>query len=106
MDTLSLIKQPEPSVLNSSNKTAAETKDKADNEKKEKRQIVRPKVGVVNVENISTTPITDTLEIRKQENPFTKYKLSNNNKAKFSYKEIASLIIVAIGIGSIFGLKK
>ncbi len=97
-----LIKQPKPDIKGSDTAAA----DSASEVKKPKRQIKRPHVGVLATPNISKTPITDTLELRKQENPHTIYKLTGQKKPKFSYREIVSLSVIGMGIISLLSLIK
>lgn len=78
------IKSPEPNLV-SSQKTDP------------KRKIKRPNVGVVNVPQISSTPLADTLSINKQENPHTIYKLTNKKDSFLNLNNLASIGILACG---------
>ncbi len=108
-NALSFIKQPEPNVsvsINPSGLTTASNTQTTE-AKKPKRVFNRPKVGVIDVPQISKTPLTDTLEIKKQENPHIKYKMpQSKRRGVFSLKEAASVTIFGCGIISLIKLIK
>lgn len=91
---VSKIKQPEPNIIQEGTNP-------------QKREINAPKVGVVDVPNISTTPMADTLTLKKQENPHIIYKLTNNNIFKgLKFHNILSIGIGACGIGALVSVIK
>ena len=79
------IKSPEPNIV-SKNK-----------QNKPKRTIKRPKTGVLATPNISNTPIADTLTIKKQENPQTRYKLTSKKYSLLNLSNILSVLIFCCG---------
>ena len=85
------IKQPAPSV---------------DNTSVQKRKINRPNVGVVDVPNISSTPLKDTLTIKKQENPKIIPVQKPKKSSYFKFQTVLSAIVTLCGIGSIINLIK
>ena len=86
---LNSIRQPAPDVTSSVQTTTAE------------RKFNVPNVGVVSVPSISKTPILDTLEIKKQENPRTAYKLTSKSNKGFNLQTNLSLAIVGCSIGAL-----
>lgn len=90
------IKQPKPSVGEKAPEANIQAQTKT--VKKPKREIVRPQVGVVDAPQISTTPMSDTITIKKQENPHTVYKLSSKNKKPFHFQSAMSSIVAGCGI--------
>ena len=65
-----------------------------------------PKVGVLNVPTISKTPLADTITLKKQENPRTKYKLTPQSFKGFKLQNILSVTILGCSIGALFNLVK
>lgn len=90
---LNSIRQPAPSIQSVAN------------EQKE-RTFNAPNVGVVDVPSISKTPLSDTLFIKKQENPRMKYLLSPKSKKGFKLQNIFSLAIAGCSIGALLKLLK
>ncbi len=90
---ISAIKSPEPNIV---------TKNK----EKPKRKIKRPNVGVVNPSYISKTPIEDTLTIKKQENPQTRYKLTSKKNSAINLNNFTSLVVLGCGFISGFSIFK
>ncbi len=98
------IKVPEPNVVNSTSKnTASESKD-IQKRKAPLRQYNRPNVGVLNVPDISKTPLTDTFIKKRQDNPQMKYKFKSNTNYQQGLKPnaIVSIGILLAGIMAIF----
>lgn len=91
---MNALKQPEPKVV-SNNQNA-----------QQKRETKRPYVGVVNVPNITKTPISDVLELKKQENPHIVYKLSEKPKGDLKFHGICSIGIIAGSLISLISLFK
>lgn len=91
-NTLSKIKQPQPSVN--------------DSEKKEYKIIQGAKVGVVNAPKISKTPLRDMVEIKRQENPYTVYKLKDKNFGLKGIHTTAAIGVILCGIASLVKLIK
>lgn len=89
---LNSIRQPAPSIQ-SSNKVS-------------ERVFNKPYTGVIVPPNISRTPISDTLEIKKQENPKMAYKLTPKSKKGFKLQNLFSLGIAGCSIGALFQLLK
>ena len=82
---LNIPKQPAPEVI-------------SDNSKNKKKKIFNvPKVGVVDVPNISKTPLADTVAIKKQENPHTVYKLTSDKKPKATFDNVSTFGIIGLG---------
>ncbi len=73
----------------------------AETEKKEERKYNRPYVGVVEVPRISTTPMADTVEIKKQENPYTVYKYIPKPKITGNFQKFASIGTFVLGVGAL-----
>lgn len=101
---LNLIMQPKPQILPAVDSSKDENAPGSN--KNTERKINRPSVGVIKLEKISNTPISDTLELKRQENPYTKYKLSEEKKGKFSIKEFVSFFIFSFGLVSLSSLFK
>ncbi len=93
------IKQPLPSTMEENSNTQNSTQNTE--EKKEERKYNRPYVGIVGVPNISTTPMADTVEIKKQENPYTKYKYIPKPKITGNFQKFASIGTFVLGIGAL-----
>lgn len=72
----------------------------------EKRQIKRPEVGVVDAPFITTMPIQDAIDIKKTENPYTKYKQTFERYDKINLQTAASVLVGACGIFSLISLLK
>ena len=104
MEQLNSIKQPAPNIVsNSTNSKQETTKEETI---KPKRIINRPNVGVVDVPTISKTPISDLLEIKKQENPRTVYRLNDNKEKPLNLYNIASIGIGASALYCLLNLSK
>ena len=103
MEQLNSIKQPAPNIVsNSTNSKPETTKETIE----PKRIIIRPNVGVVDVPTISKTPISDLLEIKKQENPRTVYRLDDNKEKPPNLYNIASIVISASALYGLLNLSK
>ena len=96
------VQAPAPNIVNSSDKN--NNKGQMANDKKPKRKINTPNVGVVDAPNISRTPIADFLQLKKDENPKTAYKLTTKNKVKGV--NLSNILSVAIGVCSIISFTK
>ena len=99
---LNSLRQPTPSVVNgqvqqSKQEVAASSPTRTFN---------LPKVGVVDVPRISTTPIADTLAIEKQENPRMAYKLTPKDNKGFKIQNLFSLVLVGCAIAALLSGKK
>ena len=90
-------KQPAPSVGEAKNETAPQ---------KPARKYNRPSVGVVDVPNISKTPIEDTLVLKKKEYPRMKYKYISTKGKIDRFAALLSVSTVALGIMAAFGFRK
>ena len=90
---LNSVRQPAPSVENT---TGAP----------KKRKFNAPNVGVVDVPNISKTPLADEVALKKQENPRMAYKLTTNANKGFKLQGIFSLAIAGCSIGALLSLLK
>ncbi|MBQ2983632.1 MAG: hypothetical protein IJD57_02425 [Candidatus Gastranaerophilales bacterium] len=86
--SLNVLKQPEPNIV-SNNATTT------------KRETLRPNVGVVDVPAISSPTTTDILELKRQENPHTVYKLSEKPKTDLKFQGFCS---IGIALGSLISL--
>ena len=93
------VKQPLPSTMedNSNVQNASSTTT----ETKEQRKYNRPNVGVVEVPTISRTPMADTVQIKKQENPYTVYKYIPKPKITGNFQKYASIGTFVLGIGAL-----
>lgn len=89
---LNSIRQPTPSVQNPNGTN--------------ERVFNRPNIGVVNPPSISSTPIDDTLEIKRQENPKMAYKITPKSRKGFKIQNLFSLGIFGCSIGALFELLK
>ncbi len=87
--TSNALKQPEPNIVSNNYNSAP------------KRETLRPKVGVVDVPALAKTSISDVLELKKQENPHTVYKLSEKPKTDLKFQGICS---IGIALGSLISL--
>ena len=61
-----------------------------------------PNVGVLTVPTISTTPMADTMVLKKQENPRMAYKLTPKSNKGFKLQAFLSSGIVVCSIGALF----
>ena len=98
-----LVKQPAPSLsASSSKKEEVEQKtSESTTEKKPKYKITEARnTGVITVPKITKTPITDTIELKRQENPRTVYKLTEKKHKLFSIHTITSLAAIGCGIAA------
>ncbi len=95
--TLQTIKQPKPSTAKSEEVLTI---------KKPKREYKRPEVGVVDVPQISKTPLSDTLVKRQEENPHIIYKIDKKDNKNLNFHNVLSLITVGLGITSFVSLIK
>ena len=90
---LNALKQPEPNIV-------------SNNPSETKRETARPYVGVVDVPNISKTPIADVIELKKQEQPHTVYKLSEKPKGNLKLNTICSVGVILGSLISLISLVK
>ncbi len=93
------VKQPLPSTMED-NSNVQNTSSTA-TETKEQRKYNRPNVGVVEVPTISRTPMADTVQIKKQENPYTVYKYIPKPKITGNFQKYASIGTFVLGIGAL-----
>ena len=94
-----LIKQPPPSTMEANSNTSNITK--SDTQPAIQRKFNRPNVGVVTPANISKTPMADSIEIRKKENPQSKYKYIPKLKIKGNFQKIVSTGVFLGGISAL-----
>lgn len=88
------VKPPEPQISSSSAPA-------------QKRVYNAPKVGVVSPAKISTTPLGDSLEIAKQENPRIKYKYRvQRNYDLINIHNVIAGVVGLLGVGALFSLFK
>ena len=85
------IKQPEPDVSGG---------------KRVQRVIKNPYVGIISDINPSSTPVSDTLVIKGQEIPKSKYQIINDKAGLINFDNLASGGIIACGILALFSLFK
>lgn len=112
MDAISTnsVKVPEPNISSGSAKSNETTKSESKEKPKKKapaRQYERPNIGVLEVGTISKTPLSDTFQRKKEEQPFTKYKLTPNsdNKKSLKLNSLVSLGVILTGIIALFKRK-
>ena len=107
-NVLDIIKQPAPNLQTPQQKETKQEISQVQADDKPKYKLIQgPNVGVIELPKITKTPITDTLEIKKQENPYTIYKTTSQNKIKLSsIHTLTTLATVACGFGALFGLFK
>lgn len=96
-NSTSKIKAPAPNLSKEQNSNVQDSK---------KRQIKRPEVGVIDVPHITNMPLNDAVEIKRKENPFTKYKLTFKDFNKINLHTLASVVIGACSLVSLFSLIK
>ena len=101
------IKQPAPNIQNIQVNQQPQTQNEIiqDNEKKYKI-IKNSNVGIINLPNISKTPMRDTIEIKSKENPYTKYNLKEDKKKLFSIHSITFATVIICAATLINSLKK
>ena len=101
LNSQDLIKQPRPSTMDKSSaakkNTAAESQY-TQNQIVNQRKFNRPNVGVVSPTSISQTPLSDTITIKKQENPYVKYKIIPKIKIKSNFQKFASIGVIVAGM--------
>ncbi|MBQ8476353.1 hypothetical protein IJ531_04750 [bacterium] len=98
MTSLSKVKQPAPSVAGITETTDAEGK---------KYKVTQgPHVGVIEVPKMSKTPLTDWIELKKEENPYTVYKIHNKEYKISGIHTTVGIGVVVCGIISLFKLFK
>lgn len=100
LTNLGAVKPPAPNVAQNS---AQSTPAAAENPK---REIKKPYVGVLAPPNISKTPVADALVRKKEENPKTKYKLTEKKYNFLNFQNISSAAITVLGICAAFSFKK
>ena len=88
---LNSIRQPSPNV---------------NQEEKQKRKFNLPNVGVVSVPIISQTPLGDTIELKRKENPKMAYKPTPESKKEFKIQNIFSITIIGCSIAALLKGKK
>jgi len=88
---LDRVKQPEPSIPQNNGT---------------KRIIQNPYVGIISDINPTSTPISDTLTIREQENPKQKHKPFLYKSSPLNFNNLASGGIIVCGILAIISLFK
>ena len=98
-NSVSKIKQPAPSVSS----LTAEAIDEQGNRYK---VIKAQNVGVIKLPKITTTPLTDWVELKKKENPYTIYKPKYKNQSIMGFQTFASLSVIACSILSLIKLFK
>ncbi len=91
-NSLSKIKQPKPSVDSSQNI--------------QYKLIQGAPVGIVSAPKISKTPLRDWVEIKRQENPHTIYKIYNKDNNLKSIHTTATIGVILCGIASLVNLIK
>lgn len=96
---LNLPSQPAPNVVGATGNASVEVA-----EKKPQRVFNIPKVGVVDVPVISKTPLPDTIEIKKQDNPKMAYKLAPKSNKGFNMQNASSIGIFACSILALISL--
>lgn len=92
------LKQPAPNITDAKSVSVSQNAPK--------REIKYPNVGVVDAPNISKTPISDTIALKKQENPRTIYKLTPKSNKGFRLHNILSGAIIGCSVGALFSLLK
>lgn len=65
-----------------------------------------PKIGVVEVPTISTTPLADTLTLKKQQTPKIKLKYISKSNRDFNLHNICSFSVIGCAIIALLSLKK
>ena len=91
---IATLKQPAPKVISGEEKP------------QEKREIKVPAVGVVDVPNISKTPMADTLALKQQENPHTVYKLTSKKKPNLNFSNVSTVGIIGFGLAALISIIK
>ena len=88
---LNSIRQPSPNV---------------GKEENQQHKVNLPKVGVVTVPTISQTPLGDTIELKRKENPKMAYKLTPKSKKGLKLQSLFSLAIAGCSIEALLELLK
>ncbi|MBR2069086.1 MAG: hypothetical protein IJ877_04905 [Candidatus Gastranaerophilales bacterium] len=96
---LSKVKQPAPAISGAVTETT-------DSQGKKYKIIQGPNVGVVDVPKISKTPITDWIELKREEIPHTVYKLSEKKYSLRGMHTTVGLGVIACGIYSLLKIFK
>ena len=99
---LNKIKQPAPNITNAQNNSA--TSEGA--QEKKYKIVPAQNVGVIKLPKITKTPITDTIEKKREENPYTIYKLPSKIAKVFNFQTILGLATLVTGTAAFFSLKK
>ena len=92
------IKQPAPSV--SSNTTAV------DSEGNKYKVIPATFNDVIQVPNMTSTPLGDWVEIKRKENPYMKYKIKDKTPTIKGFNTVLGLTVFICGVISCFKLFK
>ena len=98
VNSVNSIKQPTPKIEKSSSKNKNQTEIQ--------RTFNTPKVGVVDVPDISKTPLQDTFNLKRKENPKTAYKITTKNYRLPKFALFLSFNSILFGIIALFNLKK
>lgn len=85
--------QPAPNLVSENSASEAQPK-------KQTRAYNYPKVGVVEVPEITQNPVGDLLELKKQENPKTAYKLTPKRIKNIKFINFASILTCVLGLGA------
>ncbi len=89
---------PAPNLVEGNNKAQKEEVKEAP-----KRKFNIPKVGVVSAPDISQTPVSDVLELKKKQNPKMAYKLTPK-KLKIALFNYSSALVFVLGL--VAGIKE
>lgn len=96
-NAISKVKQPSPAISNELTGITQDAKYKI---------IPTGKIGVLKPSKITTTPIRDMIEIKRKENPYTKYKIHTKETSIKGFNTTASLAVIGCGILSLIKLFK
>ena len=97
---ISKIKQPEPKISDAKAQTL-------DIEGKKYKVInANRNIGVVSAPKTSRTPIRDWVEIKRQENPYTIYKIKTEKPYKDIFSMLTGAAVALCGVVSLFKLIK
>ena len=95
-NSIQKIKQPAPSISSSN----------IQDENKKYKIIRNANIGVIQMPKTSNTPLTDWVEIKRQENPRLKYKVTFKQNKLPKFDTIAGLGVIVCAIVSVIKLFK
>lgn len=107
-NTQEVVKQPAPNIQTNQNtaQNTLTTQEATEKTESKYKIIQNPNVGVINLPFITKTPLTDTIELKSKEMPYTKYKTNDGKKKLFSLHTLAFGTTITCGILAFLSLFK